>query len=81
MPDIHLYINEPSEEEVPAFEGLEDVVKRLEHVCEAKADPTTSVVAVTFEGGRAEKQEIERVIKDAGYVVSRRSVRSDYPSE
>jgi hypothetical protein len=29
VPDIHLYINEPSEEEVPAFEGLEDVVKRL----------------------------------------------------
>ena len=54
MPDIHLYINEPSEEDVPAFEGLEDVVKRLEHVSEAKANPTTRVVAVTFTGGRAE---------------------------
>ena len=81
MPDIHLYINEPSEEEVPAFEGLEDVVKRLEHVSEAKANPTTRVVAVTFTGGRAEQREIERAIKDAGYEVSRRSVRSDYPSE
>ena len=50
MPDIHLYINEPSEEDVPAFEGLEDVVKRLEHVSEAKANPTTRVVAVTFTG-------------------------------
>jgi len=30
-------------------------------------------------GGRAEQQEIERAIKEAGYVVSRRSVRTDYP--
>jgi len=52
-------------------------VKKLEHVSEAKADPTTSVVAVTFAGGRAEQQEIERAIKGAGYVVSRRSVRSE----
>jgi len=82
MPDIHLYINEPSEEDVlEAFEGLEDVVKRLEHVSEAKANPTTRVVAVTFRGGRAEQQEIERAIKEAGYEVSRRSVRTDYPRE
>ena len=81
MPDIHFYVNKPSEEEVPAFEGLEDVVKRLEHVSEAKANPTTSVVAVTFRGGRAEQQEIERAIKDTGYEVSRRSVRTDYPRE
>ena len=39
---------------VPALEGLEDVLKRLEHVSEARADPTASVVAVSFEGGRAE---------------------------
>ena len=77
MPDIHFYVNKPPEKDVPAFEGLADVVKKLEHVSEAKADPTTSVVAVTFEGGRAERQEIERVIKKAGYVISRLSVRSD----
>ena len=77
MPDIHFYVNKPPEKDVPAFEGLADVVKKLEHVSEAKADPTTSVVAVTFAGGRAEQQEIERAIKGAGYVVSRRSVRSD----
>jgi copper chaperone CopZ len=77
MPDIHFYVTKPPEKDVPAFEGLADVVKKLEHVSEAKADPTTSVVAVTFEGGRDEQQEIERAIKGAGYVVSRRSVRSD----
>ena len=81
MPDIHLYINQPPEEDVPAFEGLADVVKRLEHVSEAKANTTTRVVAVTFTGGRAEQQEIERAIKETGYEVSRRSVRTDYPRE
>ena len=77
MPDIHFYVTKPPEKDVPAFKALEDVVKRLEHVSEAKADPTTSVVAVTFAGGRAEQREIERAIKEAGYVISRRSVRSD----
>jgi copper chaperone CopZ len=81
VPDIHVYVTRPSEKDVPAFEGLEDVVKRLEHVSEAKANPTTRVVAVTFTGGRAEQREIERAIKDAGYEVSRRSVRTDYPRE
>ena len=81
MPDIHVYVNRPSEQDVPALEGLEDVLKRLEHVSEARADPTANVVAVSFEGGRAEQQEIERAIVKAGYEVSRLSVRSDFPRE
>jgi copper chaperone CopZ len=56
-------------------------LKRLEHVSEARADPTGNVVAVSFEGGRAEQQEIERAIEEAGYEVSRLSVRSDFPRE
>jgi copper chaperone CopZ len=80
VPDIHVYVTRPPEKDVlEAFEGLEDVVKRLEHVSEAKADPTHSVVAVTFEGGRAEKQEIKRAIEEVGYKVSRLSVRSEFP--
>jgi copper chaperone CopZ len=81
MPDIHVYVNRPSEMDVPALEDLEVVLKRLEHVSEARADPTASVVAVSFEGGRAEQQEIERAIEEAGYEVSRLSVRSDFPRE
>ncbi len=34
MPDIHVYVNRPSERDVPALEGLEDVLRRLEHVSE-----------------------------------------------
>ncbi len=81
MPDIHVYVNRPSEQDVPALEDLEDVLKRLEHVSEARADPTGNVVAVSFEGGRAEQQEIVRAIEEAGYEVSRLSVRSDFPRE
>lgn len=81
MPDIHVYVNRPAEQDVPALEDLEDVLKRLEHVSEARADPTGNVVAVSFEGGRAEQQEIERAIEEAGYEVSRLSVRSDFPRE
>ena len=79
MPDINVYVTRPSEKDDSDFEGLEDVVKRLEHVSEAKADPTGSVVAVTFEGGRAEKQQIKRAIEEVGYKVSRLSVRSEFP--
>ena len=77
MPDIHFYVTKPPEKDVPALESLEGVLQKLESVSEAKADPTTSVVVVTFAGGRAEQHEIERAIKQAGYVVSRRSVRSE----
>ena len=81
MPDIHVYVNRPSEMDVPALEDLEDVLMRLEHVSEARADPMASVVAVSFEGSRAEQQEIERAVEEAGYEVSRLSVRSDFPRE
>ena len=81
MPDIHVYVNRPAEQDVPALEGLEDALKRLGHASEARADPTGNVVAVSFEGGRAEQQEIERAVEEAGYEVSRLSVRSDFPRE
>jgi hypothetical protein len=35
-------------------------------------------VAVSFEGGQAEQDAIERAVEDAGYEVSRLSVRSDF---
>ncbi len=81
MPEIHLYLTQPPEKEVPPLEGLEDILKRLEHVSEVRAEPAHSVVAVSFEGGRAEQQEIKGAIEEAGYEVSRLSVRSNFPSE
>ena len=81
MTDVHIYVNKPPEKDVPALEELEDVLKRLDCVSEAKVDPSGSVVAVSFEGGRDEREEIERVVEESGYEVSRSSVRSTFPRE
>jgi hypothetical protein len=36
------------------------------------------VVAVSYEGGRAEREAIKRAVEAAGYGVSRLSVRSNF---
>jgi copper chaperone CopZ len=79
--DVHIYINKPPEKDVPALEELENVLKRLDYVSEVRVDPTGSVVAVSLEGGQDEREEIERAIEEAGYEVSRFSVRTTFPTE
>ncbi len=81
MPEVHVYVNRPPEKDVSALEDVEDVLRRLGHVSEARVDPVANVVAVSFEGGRTEQEEIERAIEEAGYEVSRLSIRTDYPTE
>jgi copper chaperone CopZ len=82
VPEVHVYITKPPEKDVPALEDIGDALRRLSHVSGVEVDPTGSVVAVSFEGRRDEQQEIERVIEEAGYEVSRLSVRSDdFPRE
>jgi copper chaperone CopZ len=79
--DVHIYVNKPPEKNVPALDELEDVLKRLAYVSEARAEPAESVVAVSFEGGRDEQEGIERAIEETGYEVSRRSIRTTFPTE
>jgi hypothetical protein len=81
VPDVHIYVNRPPEKDAPAFKDLEDALRQLDHVYEAEADPTGNVVAVSFEGGRDEQQEIERTIEETGYDISRLSIRTDFPAE
>ncbi len=81
MTDVHIYVNKPPEKDVPALEDLEDVLTRLDYVSQARADPVGSVLAVSFEGGRDEREEIERAIEETGYEVSRFSVRTTFPTE
>ena len=81
MTDVHIYVNKPPEKDVPALEELEDILKGLDCVSETEVDPSGSVVAVSFEGGRDEREEIERVVEESGYEVSRSSVRSTFPKE
>ena len=63
------------------LEDLEDILEGLDCVSEVRAEPTGNVVAVSFEGGRDEQEEIEHAIEGAGYEVSRLSVRTDFPEE
>jgi copper chaperone CopZ len=81
VPDVHIYVNRPPEKDAPALKELEDALRQLDHVYEAEADPTGNVVAVSFEGGQDEQQEIERTIEETGYDISRLSIRTDFPAE
>jgi copper chaperone CopZ len=59
-------------------EDLEEALRNLEHVSEVRIDRSGNVVAVSFEGGEAEQEAIERTVEQAGYEVSRISVRSTF---
>ena len=81
MPEVHVYVHKPREKDVSDLEEVEENLRRLSYVLEVEADPLVNVVAVTFEGGRPEQEEIERAIEEAGYEVSRLSIRTDFPTE
>jgi copper chaperone CopZ len=76
--DVHVYINRPAGKEGADLEDLRESVARLEHVSDVRFEPAGNVVAVSFEGGQAEQDAIERAVEDAGYEVSRLSVRTDF---
>ncbi len=79
--DVHVYVTRPSEKEGVAWEDIEETLKKLEHVSEVRVHPPESVVAVSFEGGQAEREEIERAVEEAGYEVSRVSLRTTFAEE
>ena len=78
MADVHVYFNRPANKEGTDFEDLKEALGKLEHVSELRFDPSGNVVAVSFEGGEAEQKSIERAVEEAGYEVSRLSVRSTF---
>jgi copper chaperone CopZ len=77
--DIHVYVTRPAEN--AALEDLEGVLMKLDYVSGVEASPTGNVVAVSFEGGKAEQEEIKRTVEETGYKVSRLSVRSTVADE
>jgi copper chaperone CopZ len=81
VPEVHIYVTKPPEKEVPALGDVRDTLRKLSHVSGVETDPMGSVVAVSFEGGRDEQQEIERTIEETGYEITRLSIRSDFPAE
>jgi copper chaperone CopZ len=76
--DVHVYVNRPVEKEGTALEDLEKAIRKLDHVSDVEVNPPGNVVAVSFEGGQAEQEEIERTVEEAGYEVSRLSVRTTF---
>ena len=78
MADVHVYFNRPADKEGANLEELGEALRNLEHVSEVRFDPSGNVVAVSFEGGEAEQEAIERAVEEVGYEVSMLSVRSTF---
>ena len=78
MTDVHVYFNRPADKEGGDLQDLKEALENLEHISEVKVDPSGNVVAVSFEGGQAEQEGIERAVEEAGYEVSRLSVRTTF---
>lgn len=78
MEDVHVYVERPAGEGDTTLEDLGEVLRKLDHVSEVDVSPTGNVVAVSYEGGKAEREEIKRAVEETGYKVSRFSVRSDF---
>ena len=81
MADVHVYINRPAQEESTALEDVEEALRKLDHVTDVEVNAPGNVVAVSFEGGRAEQEEIKHAVEEAGYRISRLSVRSTIVEE
>jgi copper chaperone CopZ len=79
--DVHIYVTRPAEKEGAALEDVEEVLRELDYVSGVEASPAGNVVAVSFEGGKAEQAEITRTVEETGYKVSRLSVRTTFTDE
>jgi copper chaperone CopZ len=70
MPNVIVWVTKPGGEEyVPDLEAVGQQVEGLEHVSWVDVRTEGSVVHVSFEGGGTEQEEIERVIREAGYEI------------
>lgn len=77
MEDVHVYVERPAGKGDAALEDLGEALRGLEHVSDVDVDGPGNVVAVSYEGGNAEREEIKRAVEEAGYKVSRLSIRSE----
>ena len=81
MTEVHVYVNRPVGKEGTNMEDLEEALRKLEFVSDVDVNPPGNVVSVSFEGGQAQQEEIERAVEEAGYELSRISIRSTFPEE
>ena len=78
MADVHVYVSRPVGKENTGLEDLEEVLRKLDYVSDVDVNPPGNVVAVSFEGGREQQEKIERAVEEAGYEISRLSVRTTF---
>jgi copper chaperone CopZ len=76
--DVHVYVDRPAGKEDADLEDLGEALRGLDHVFEVQVDASSNVVTVSYEGGTTGREAIERIVEEAGYGVSRLSVRSDF---
>ena len=76
MADVHVYINRPAAKEGTDLEDIDEALRKFDFVSDVEVNAPGNVVAVSFEGGRAEQEEIKDTVERAGYGVSRLSLRS-----
>lgn len=78
MEDVHVYVERPAGQEEADLEKLGETLRALDYVSDVDINSPGNVVAVSHEGGKAEREEIKRTVEEAGYGISRLSVRSDF---
>ena len=78
MEDMHVYVNKPAGKADAALQDLGETLRALDYVSDVNPNPPGNVVAVSYEGGKEEREAIKRAVEEAGYEVSRLSVRSDF---
>jgi len=79
--DVHVYVTRSAEKEGRRLEDIEETLRKLDFVSDVDVNPSGNVVAVSFEGGKVEQEVITRTVEEAGYEVSRISLRSIFPEE
>ena len=77
MEDVHVYVERPAGKEETNLEDLAEALRALDHVSDVDVNPPGNVVAVAYEGGKDGRAEIKRAVEEAGYGISRLSVRSE----
>ena len=78
MEDVHIYVERPEGGEGADLEELGEVLGALDLVSDVDVNAPGSVVAVSYEGGKEEREEIKRAVEEAGYKVLRLSIRSNF---
>jgi hypothetical protein len=63
------WVTKPSDVDVPGLEELGGEIRRLDYVSEVGFMTEQSALRVLFEGGKAEQEEIEEAVREAGYEI------------